>query len=94
MPSERRLGRYVEPAMWILTALQAGPRHAARLLDDVRSLDGPLGHGTLYAAVARLECLALIEPTDDHGSQRADRLTRLGLTAAGSAAAIRSEASR
>ena len=47
--------------MWVLTVLQAGPRHAARLLDDVRAIDGPIGHGTLFAALARLERLALVD---------------------------------
>jgi DNA-binding PadR family transcriptional regulator len=78
--------------MWILIALDEGPRQMARLLDDVRSLDGPMGHGTLFGAVARLERLALIEPTANGGGRRAYRLTRLGLSAAGSVAALRSEA--
>jgi DNA-binding PadR family transcriptional regulator len=78
--------------MWVLIALQPGPRRAARLLDDVRSLDGPIGHGTLYAAVARLERLTLIEPTRNGNDLPAYRLTRLGLAAAGSVAAMQSEA--
>jgi DNA-binding PadR family transcriptional regulator len=78
--------------MWVLIALHQGPRHVARLLDDVRLLDGPIGHGTLFAAVARLERLALIEPTTNNGDRRAYRLTNLGLTAASSVAALQSEA--
>jgi len=78
--------------MWILIALSEGPRQMARLLDDVRSLDGPMGHGTLFGAVARLERLALIEPTANGGGRRAYRLTRFGLSAAGSVAALRNEA--
>jgi DNA-binding PadR family transcriptional regulator len=78
--------------MWVLIALQQGPRHVARLLDDVRSLDGPIGHGTLFAAVARLERLTLIEPTTNDRDRGAYRLTQLGLAAAGSVAAIQSEA--
>jgi hypothetical protein len=31
--------------MWVLTALRSGPQRVPRLLDDVRSLDGPMGHG-------------------------------------------------
>ena len=53
--------------MWVLTVLQAGPRHLARLLDDVRAIDGPIGHGTLFAALARLERLALIESSRRRG---------------------------
>ncbi len=78
--------------MWVLIALQQGPRHVARLLDDVRSLDGPIGHGTLFAAVARLERLTLIEATANNHARRAYRLTHLGLTAAGSVAALQGEA--
>jgi DNA-binding PadR family transcriptional regulator len=78
--------------MWVLIALQRGPRHVARLLDDVRAMDGPIGHGTLFAAVARLERLTLIEPTTNDRDGRAYRLTQLGLTAAGSVSTIQSEA--
>ena len=49
--------------MWILVALREEPRNVVRLLDDVRALDGRVGPGTFYGAVARLERLALIEPT-------------------------------
>jgi hypothetical protein len=78
--------------MWVLVALHSGPRELPRLLDDVRSLDGPIGHGTLFAAVARLEALDLVEPGDRGRSAPAYRLTQLGLTAANSVAAIRNEA--
>jgi DNA-binding PadR family transcriptional regulator len=61
--------------MWILVALREGPRSVARLLDDVRTLDGAVGHGTMYGAVARLESLRLIEPTTNGGGRRAYRLT-------------------
>ena len=63
--------------MWILVALRAGPRSVTRLLDDVRAVDGRLGQGTLYGAVARLERLRLIEPTTNGGGRRAYRLTGL-----------------
>jgi hypothetical protein len=59
------------------------------LLDDIRSLDGPMGHGTLFAAVARLERLNLVEPTDERRPPWAYRLTRLGLVAAGSVVVLR-----
>jgi DNA-binding PadR family transcriptional regulator len=64
--------------MWILVALREGPRNVARLLDDVRALDGRVGPGTLYGAVARLERLALIEPTTNGGGRPAYRLTQRG----------------
>jgi DNA-binding PadR family transcriptional regulator len=64
--------------MWILVALRDGPRSVVRLLDDIRALDGRVGPGTLFGAIARLERLALIEPTTDEGSRRAYRLTEQG----------------
>jgi DNA-binding PadR family transcriptional regulator len=64
--------------MWILVALRDGPRTIVRLLDDVRALDGRVGPGTLFGALARLERLALIEPTSDGGSRQAYCLTEQG----------------
>ena len=76
----KRLGRFGETAMWVLVALREGPRNVVRLLDDVRALDGRVGHGTFYGAVARLERLALIEPTKNGGGRPAYRLTERGAT--------------
>jgi DNA-binding PadR family transcriptional regulator len=64
--------------MWILVALRDGPRTIVRLLDDVRALDGRVGPGTLFGALARLERLALIESTTDGGSRPAYRLIEQG----------------
>jgi DNA-binding PadR family transcriptional regulator len=75
--------------MWVLTVLQAGPHHAAHLLDDVRSVDGPMGHGTLFAALARLECLALVDTSVVEDGRRAYQLTALGAAAFASVAALR-----
>jgi len=74
----RRLGRFGETAMWILVALRDGPRNVGPLFDDVRALDGRVGPGTLYGALARLERLALIEPTTNGRGRRAYRLTERG----------------
>jgi DNA-binding PadR family transcriptional regulator len=76
--ASRRLGRFGETAMWVLVALRGGPRNVARLLDEVRALDGRVGPGTLYGAVARLERLDLIEPTPNGKGLRAYRLTEHG----------------
>ena len=84
--SGRRFGRFGETAMWILVALRDGPRNVVRLLDDVRELDGRIGPGTLYAAVARLERLELIEPTTNGHGRRAYRLTEQGAVGTVSAA--------
>jgi DNA-binding PadR family transcriptional regulator len=74
--------------MWVLVALADGPRRIVELLDRVRTLDGPMGHGTLFAAVARLESLALIETAADEDRRRAYRLTELGVVASRSVAAL------
>jgi DNA-binding PadR family transcriptional regulator len=92
MSTPRRLGRFAEPGMWVLVALHSGPRELPTLLDDVRSLDGPMGHGTLLGAVARLERLELVESAAKGSQALAYRLTQRGLTAAGSVAALRNEA--
>jgi len=61
------LGRFAEPALWILVALRRGPAGAASLLTMVRSLDGPVGPATLFGALARLERGALVERATDAG---------------------------
>jgi DNA-binding PadR family transcriptional regulator len=90
--SERSLGRYVEPALWVLIALDRDPLRLPAMLDVVRSLDGPIGHGTLIAAVSRLERLRLVESSLDSAGLRVYRLTILGRVGAGSAAILRGRA--
>jgi hypothetical protein len=75
------VGRYAEAAIWVLVALRSGPRGSVRLLDDVRSLAGRIGPGTLFGAIARLERLELIEPAIGGGGPMAYRLHE-GLAAA------------
>ena len=55
------MGRFAEPALWILVSLRRGPAAPAALLDAVRALDGPVGPATLMGALARLERRALVE---------------------------------
>jgi DNA-binding PadR family transcriptional regulator len=75
----RGFGRFAETARLVLVALRDGPRQHVRLFDEVRALDGPIGPGTLYAAVARLERLGLIEPAaNGNGGAPAYRLTGSG----------------
>ena len=64
--------------MWVLVALREEPHNVVRLLDRVRALDGLVGPGTFYAAIARLERLDLIEPTTNGHGRRAYRLTEQG----------------
>jgi DNA-binding PadR family transcriptional regulator len=70
-----RYGRFAEPARLILVALRDGPHGPVRLFDEVRELDGPIGPGSLYAAIARLERRGLIEPLLAGDGRRAYRLT-------------------
>jgi len=81
----RTLGRYVEPALWVLIALDEGPLGLIGLLDATRSLDGPIGPGTLVAALSRLETLRLVDSDVIPSRGRVYRLTILGRVARGSA---------
>lgn len=76
-----RFGRFGETAIWVLVALLGEPRTIVRLLDEVRLLDWHAGPGTLYAAIARLERLALIERTTNGHGRPGYRLTEQGTTA-------------
>ena len=82
MIDRRGFGRFAEPARLVLAALRAGPRSVALLFDEVRSLDGPVGPGTLYAAIARLERRGLIAAVINGDGRRAYRLTDTQLGAA------------
>lgn len=70
-----RFGRFAHPARLIVTALRAGPRSVSGLLDDVRSANGPIGPGSLYGAIARLERTGLIRPAPTPGRAPAYRLS-------------------
>jgi DNA-binding PadR family transcriptional regulator len=85
----RTLGRYVEPALWVLIALDGGPLGLIALLDTTRSLDGPIGPGTLVAALSRLETLRLVDSDVMPGRGRVYRLTILGRVARGSATILK-----
>lgn len=68
-------GRFGETALLIMVALRPGPLRPARLLDEVRALDGLIGPGSLFGAVARLESLGLIESVPNGEGLAAYRLT-------------------
>lgn len=75
-------GRFAEPSLLILVSLSDQPRHGYAIMSDVEELSGtPLGPGTLYAALARLEARGLIEalPSDDR--RRPYRITAEGARA-------------
>jgi DNA-binding PadR family transcriptional regulator len=75
--------------MWVLLALGEGPRTIVALLDRVRTLDGPMGPGTLYAAISRLERLALIEREPGPGRLPGYQLTPRGAGSAQAFGALR-----
>jgi DNA-binding PadR family transcriptional regulator len=75
------LGRFAEPSMYILVALSDGPKHGYAIMTDVEAISGaPLGPGTLYGALARLERRGLIEALEPDERRRPYRLTALGAT--------------
>ena len=85
----RSLGRYAEPALWVLLALDGGPLDLPAILDAARSLDGPIGHGTLVGALSRLERHRLVEPTRSDSRPTMYRLTTLGRVASGAASILK-----
>ncbi len=68
--------------MWILIALQGGPLTTVGLFDRVRRIDGPVGPGSLFAAIAHLERLALISGVVSVRGLRTYAPTEAGVTAA------------
>ena len=73
------LGRFAEPALLILVSLSDGPKHGYAIMADVEAGTGrPMGPGTLYAALARLEERGLIEAMAPVDRRRPYRLSALG----------------
>lgn len=78
-PRIPELGRFAEPALLILVSLSDGPKHGYAIMTDVEAGTGrPLGPGTLYAALARLEERGLIEALPPIDRRRPYRLTAIG----------------
>jgi DNA-binding PadR family transcriptional regulator len=76
------LGRFAEPALLVLVALADGPKHGYAIMTEAERIGGwPLGPGTLYAALGRLERRGLIEPMPQERRRRPYRLTGAGATA-------------
>jgi DNA-binding PadR family transcriptional regulator len=72
-------GRFAEPSLYILLSLSDGPKHGYAIMTDVEKISGiPLGPGTLYGALARLERRGLIEALEPEQRRRPYRLTALG----------------
>jgi DNA-binding PadR family transcriptional regulator len=75
------LGRFAEPALLIMVSLSEGPKHGYAMMGDIEAGTGrPMGPGTLYAALARLEARGLVEPLAPVDRRRPYRLTALGAT--------------
>ena len=73
------LGRFAEPSLYILVSLSDGPKHGYAIMTDVEAISGsPMGPGTLYGALARLERRGLIEALEPEDRRRPYRLTGLG----------------
>ena len=72
-------GRFTEPSLLILVSLSEGPKHGYAIIQDVEHGTGrPMGPGTLYAALARLEEQGLVEPLAPVDRRRPYRLTAVG----------------
>ena len=75
------LGRFAEPSLFILISLSEGPKHGYAIMTDIERVSGsPMGPGTLYGALARLERRGLVEALDPVERRRPYRLTALGAT--------------
>ena len=62
---QAELGRFAEPSLHILISLSDGPKHGYAIMVDIERVAGsPMGPGTLYGALARLERRGLIEALD------------------------------
>jgi len=73
------LGRFSEPALYILISLADGPKHGYAMTQDIEGLTGQRpGPGTLYGAIARLESRKWIEPLPAEDRRRPYRLTAAG----------------
>src|SRR5262245_40560012 len=78
-PRIPELGRFAEPALLILVSLTDGPKHGYAIMPDVEAGTGrPMGPGTLYAALARLEARGLIEALAPVDRRRPYKLTAIG----------------
>jgi DNA-binding PadR family transcriptional regulator len=78
-PKVPEFGRFAEPSLLILVSLSDGPKHGYAIMQDVEQGTGrPMGAGTLYAALARLEELGFIEPMTPIDRRRPYRLTAVG----------------
>ena len=76
------LGRFSDPALFILASLAGGEKHGYAMIEDIETMCGVrLGPGTLYGALARLERRGLVEALNVEDRRRPYRLTAAGASA-------------
>ena len=76
------LGRFSDPALFILVSLSGGDKHGYAMMEDIETLSGvKLGPGTLYGALSRLEERGLIKSLPSEDRRRPYRLTSAGAVA-------------
>lgn len=74
------LGRFSEPALYVLISLAEGPKHGYAMTQDIEEMTGQRpGPGTLYGAISRLEGKKWIEPLPSEDRKRPYKLTATGL---------------
>jgi len=78
-----KLGRFSDPALFILVSLANGEKHGYAMMEDIqRACGARLGPGTLYGALSRLEKRGLVEPVvSDEKRRRPYRITAAGASA-------------
>jgi len=78
------LGRFSDPALFILVSLADGEKHGYAMMEDIEAVCGvKLGPGTLYGALARLERRGLVEPLVSEERRKPYRITATGASALG-----------
>jgi DNA-binding PadR family transcriptional regulator len=79
---ELELGRFSDPALFVLVSLAGGEKHGYAMIEDIEETCGARpGPGTLYGAIARLERRRLVEPLATEERRRPYRLTAAGASA-------------
>jgi DNA-binding PadR family transcriptional regulator len=76
------LGRFSDPALFVLVSLADGAKHGYAMMEDIEKTCGARpGPGTLYGAISRLERRGLVEPLASEERRRPYRLTAAGASA-------------
>lgn len=76
------LGRFSDPALFILISLAGGDKHGYAMMEDIEAFTGSRpGPGTLYGALSRLEERGLVEPLPAEDRRRPYRITPDGMAA-------------